>query len=96
MDRIISQFIETIHRIKDDKLEYEITINEAIEQQGKAIENFRNQVKELYTKRISQMKDDSGVQGCTYGDTDYDSISVVYGYNLAIEDVIETVKKLTN
>lgn len=45
-------------------------------------------------ERISRMKDDSGREGCTYGDTDFDSMSVVYGYNLAIENVIETIKNL--
>ncbi|AGO47723.1 hypothetical protein Phi4:1_gp189 [Cellulophaga phage phi4:1] len=44
--------------------------------------------------RISRMKDDSGRQGCTYGDTEFDSLSVVYGYNRAIDDVIETIKKI--
>ena len=44
-------------------------------------------------EHISNMKDDSGREGCTYGDTDYDSVSVVYGYNLAIEDVIRVLNK---
>jgi len=26
-----------------------------------------------------------GCAGCTYGDTDFDSLSVVYGYNMAID-----------
>lgn len=45
-------------------------------------------------ERISRMKDDTGREGCTYGDTDYDSMTVVYGYNLAIDDVIDTVSKM--
>jgi len=45
-------------------------------------------------ERVSRMKDDSGREGCTYGDTDYDSMSAVYGYNLAIEDVTDTLSKL--
>jgi len=28
--------------------------------------------------------EESGREGCKYGDTDYDSLSVVYGYNLAL------------
>lgn len=39
-------------------------------------------------ERISKMKDYSGREGCTYGDTDLDSQSVCYGYNLAIQNVI--------
>jgi hypothetical protein len=42
------------------------------------------------------MKDDSGREGCTYGDTDYDSMSVVYGYNQAIDNVIANIKSLRN
>ena len=42
-------------------------------------------------ERVSRMKDDSGREGCTYGDTDYDSMTVVYGYNLAIDNVTDTV-----
>jgi hypothetical protein len=45
-------------------------------------------------ERVSRMKDDSGREGCTYGDTDYDSMTVVYGYNLAIDDVTDTLSKL--
>jgi len=41
--------------------------------------------------QISIMKDDSGREGCTYGDTDYDSMSAVYGYNLAIDHITETL-----
>ena len=47
-------------------------------------------------EHISNMKDDSGREGCTYGDTDHDSISAVYGYNLAIEHVVEWLKSGLN
>ena len=43
---------------------------------------------------ILRMKDDSGREGCTYGDTDYDSMSVVYGYNFAIENVAKKLRSL--
>jgi hypothetical protein len=36
--------------------------------------------------------DDSGREGCTYGDTDYDSISVVYGRNEYREQIITILK----
>jgi hypothetical protein len=45
-------------------------------------------------ERISRMKDDSGREGCTYGDTDYDSMTVVYGYNMAIDNIIDTIDKM--
>jgi len=34
--------------------------------------------------KIYNLSDDKGVEGCTYGDTEYDSESVVYGYNSAL------------
>lgn len=36
---------------------------------------------------------DKGVNGCTYGDTEYSSIDVVYGYNLAIDYFRENINK---
>ena len=35
--------------------------------------------------------DESGRAGCNYGDTEYDSLSVVYGYNLALAYVKEEI-----
>ncbi|MEK6883458.1 MAG: hypothetical protein AABY22_27775, partial [Nanoarchaeota archaeon] len=37
----------------------------------------------------------SGREGCTYNDTDYDSLSVCYGYNNALEDVISKLQHLS-
>ena len=34
-----------------------------------------------------------GVPGCTYGDTDYDSESVAYGYNMALNQVFGEEQK---
>jgi chromosome segregation ATPase len=34
---------------------------------------------------IQNSHEDSGRAGCTYGDTKYDSLSAVYGYNLCLE-----------
>jgi hypothetical protein len=46
-------------------------------------------------ERIERMPpDDTGRNGCTYGDTDYDSQSVVYGYNLALDEIQGSIKKL--
>ncbi len=33
-----------------------------------------------------------GREGCTYGDTDYDSLSVAYGYNLAMEHILQLLE----
>ena len=38
--------------------------------------------------------EDSGRAGCYYGDTEYDSLTVVYGYNLALQHVREQLEKL--
>lgn len=35
---------------------------------------------------IANMTQSTGRVGCTYGDTDFDSLSVVYGYNNALDD----------
>lgn len=45
---------------------------------------------------IERMKDDSGREGCTYGDTNYDSLSAVYGYNLAIGNIVSMLKNKCN
>jgi len=39
--------------------------------------------------------DQQGVAGCKWGDTDFDSRSVAYGYNNALDDVIDTIVKHT-
>lgn len=52
-----------------------------------------NQVDALI-ETIKRMKDNSGREGCTYGDTKYDSLSVVYGYNEAIDDIVKTIQDL--
>ena len=37
---------------------------------------------------------ETGREGCTYSDTDYSSIDVCFGYNLAKDEIREYVKKL--
>ena len=39
-------------------------------------------------------KDDSGRPDAYYGDTPFDSLSTIYGYNLAISHVNENLNKL--
>jgi len=53
------------------------------------------EVREVWVDAIKRMKDDSGREGCTYGDTDYDSLSAVYGYNLAVDNISEWLSKQT-
>ena len=43
--------------------------------------------------KFSTMSEDTGRSGCNYGDTDYDSLSVVYGYNLAVEQIRNEAKQ---
>lgn len=38
-------------------------------------------------EHITYVSQDKGVEGCTYGDTKYDSMSVVYGYNSCLEQL---------
>lgn len=42
---------------------------------------------EAVLKFLTYKMQDSGVEGCTYGDTQYDSMSVAYGYNSCLEEV---------
>lgn len=48
---------------------------------------------------ITNIGEHTGREGCTYGDTQYDSLSVSYGYNLALEHLkeiaIKAIKKAT-
>jgi len=41
---------------------------------------------------LKNMSEDSGREGCNYGDTEYDSLSAVYGYNLCLSNVKEMIK----
>lgn len=42
---------------------------------------------------IANMEEDRGRSGCTYGDTEYDSESAVYGYNQCLENIKNIVNK---
>ena len=59
------------------------------------IEAERAKAKELVEAldKFSTMSEDTGRSGCNYGDTDYDSLSVVYGYNLAVEQIRNEAKQ---
>ena len=70
----------------------------------KAVQSYADQEKEAYhlsrinevseEETIERLKDDMGREGCTYGDTDYDSMTVVYGYNLGVEHTVITLLKI--
>lgn len=45
-------------------------------------------------KKVPTHKE-SGRAGCCYGDTDYDSLSVCYGYNMAIENFPSVATTIT-
>lgn len=55
------------------------------------VENSFNQEKVL--EKILNISEDRGTEGCTYGDTEMDSISVAFGYNLALSYIKEVIKK---
>jgi|ERR1035437_3254805 hypothetical protein len=44
-------------------------------------------------EHIINLSEDRGVKGCTYGDTDYDSISFVEGYNFCLSNIKEVAQK---
>lgn len=46
--------------------------------------------------KITNLSEDKGREGCTYSDTDYDSMSTVYGYNLALAYSKEIAEKAIN
>ena len=50
---------------------------------------------EMYNKveSVLCMSEERGVSGCTWGDTDFDSLSVAYGFNLALEYIKEKLEK---
>ncbi len=58
------------------------------------INNILKDVLEDLKNEIRFLKNHSGGrEGCTYNDTRYDSVSAVYGYNLAIEHVLEKIEE---
>lgn len=60
---------------------------------NKRIREIENKLKSLSNRKFYR---ESGRSGCTYGDTEYDSASVAYGYNMAIDNVEEELKQLGN
>lgn len=54
----------------------------------------KQKMKEVIEK-IELMQDNSGREGCTYGDTHYDSLSAVYGYNQGLQNAIKLLSDLT-
>lgn len=68
--------------------------NESDEANAKLIASAPELLEAL--QRITNMSNESGRKGCTYGDTDYDSESVVFGYNLCLEYITEDIQKIIN
>lgn len=70
--------------------EYKILTNEYITQTtllNKQLEEQKQLTASLAEalEKINLMQPEVGREGCTYGDTDYDSLSVCFGYNLAAD-----------
>lgn len=40
-----------------------------------------------FAEKIKHFSKSEGREGCTYGDTDFDSMSAAYGYNEAVEQI---------
>lgn len=51
---------------------------------------------EKVLNHINQFGQDEGRDGCTYGDTDFDSISAAYGYNQCLNHVQNLAKEVLN
>ncbi len=44
-------------------------------------------------EKISSFSEESGIEGCTYSDTNLDSNSVCYGYNICLNQIKELITK---
>lgn len=72
--------------------EYPLYVHESDVEQ--ALEEYKDQhtaplIEAL--ERINSMREDTGRPGCTYNDTDFDSQSVVYGYNIALNEIKDKI-----
>lgn len=47
-------------------------------------------------EKIVNMSEDNGRAGCTWGDTEYDSLSVAFGYNLCVSNVKDIATEALN
>lgn len=56
---------------------------------GNLAQHVRVEHVEELIKKVKKLpwSENKGVAGCTFGDTEYSSIDVCYGYNLAIEQI---------
>lgn len=41
---------------------------------------------------IANMNEGKGQEGCTYGDTNFDSLSAAYGYNTALDQIKKMIE----
>jgi hypothetical protein len=57
--------------------------------------NQRDELLE-FVRRITNQVEDIGREGCTYGDTYFDSMSAVYGYNLSVNQMKDAATELIN
>lgn len=93
VDRLSLGYSKTLREFIEDEYDFltqEILVNEvATRFASSEVELFKEKVREL-----GNITEEHGVEGCTYGDTDYDSMSVAHGYNLAIEHINESILRL--
>jgi len=98
MKEILKQAFDKANDIVTEYERGQRTLKEKVDGLNALCEETQTKVKNISAnscviERIRSMKDDSGREGCTYGDTEYDSVSAVYGYNLAIENIVEELSK---
>lgn len=71
----------------------------------KKINNYENEVIAKFAaqkidplqkivEKINNTPEDTGREGCTYGDTKFDSLSAVHGYNLCLQHIKEIANEM--
>ena len=53
----------------------------------------KNNELENFLNYILNISEDRGRDGCTYGETDFDSLSAAYGYNTCRENIQDEAQK---
>lgn len=96
----MAKYLETLPEESEGRdpkcVTFEASDLKAIPQEKSVLETLYEtctRQKEMLDKILHMSEDNSGREGCIYGDTDMDSVSVVFGYNLALNDIKDMVRK---
>ncbi|MGB0521443.1 MAG: hypothetical protein ACPGJS_00715 [Flammeovirgaceae bacterium] len=84
---LIALYEKDVSKMEDDKERMLPINNEMLDSTYRLqIAIMRKVISDL--EPLTRITLEAGVNGCTYGDTNHDSISVAYGYNLAINEIV--------